>query len=133
MKLQYYLFALLIVGAFITGTTQFIGGLQNITGTAVNTSYNATYDKINDVMNLTSGATSQMKGSDVATTTDAALQIASFPVLKMVLNSFDLVQTMINDAVTDMGLPSWILPVLLSLVSIALLFAIINAFFGRET
>lgn len=133
MRLQYYLFALLIVGAFVTGTTFLIGDLQASTGVVVNTSYNATYNKIDDIMNLTSGATEQMQGSDVATTTDAALQIASFPVLKMVLNSFDLVQTVINDAVSDMGLPSWILPVLLSLVSISLLFAIINAFFGRTT
>jgi len=133
MKLQYYLFALLIVGGFILGTTTLINDLQNSTGIPVNTSYNATYNKIGDVMGLSAEATAQMQGSEVETTMQDALQIASFPVLKMVLNSFSLVQTIMTDAVGDMGLPEWILSILLTLFSIALLFSIISAFFGRDT
>jgi len=133
MKLQYYLFALLIVGGFILGTTTLINDLQNSTGIPVNTSYNATYNKIDDVMGLSAEATAQMQGSEVETTMQDALQIASFPVLKMVLNSFSLVQTIMTDAVGDMGLPEWILSILLTLFSIALLFSIISAFFGRDT
>lgn len=132
MKLQYYLFGILIVGAFVLGITYLIGDLQSATGIVVNSSYNQTYNKIGDVMVLTAGATSQMQGGSVDSTFNEALQIASFPVLKMVLNSFDLVQTIITEAAINTGLPVWILPVLLTLVSIALLFSIISAFFGRE-
>ena len=132
MKLQYYLFGILIVGAFVLGTTYLIGDLQSATGIVVNSSYNQTYNKIDDVMVWTAGATSQMQGGNVDSTFNEALQIASFPVLTMVLNSFDLAQTIITEAAINTGLPDWILPVLLTLVSIALLFAIIGAFFGRE-
>lgn len=133
MKLLYYLFAILIVGAFVLGTTYFISDLQTYTGIPVNTSYNATYNKIGDIMNLSTEATTQLQGGDVDSTFNEALQIASFPVLKMVLNSFGLIQTILNDAITGAGLPVWILPIIETIVSLALLFAIVNAFFGRET
>ena len=133
MKLLYYLFAILIVGAFVLGTTYFISDLQTYTGIAVNTTYNASYTKIGDIMNLSTEATTQLQGGSVDSTFNEALQIASFPVLKMVLNSFGLIQTILNDAITGAGLPLWILPIIETIVSLALLFAIISAFFGRET
>jgi len=133
MKLLYYLFAILIVGAFVLGTTYFINDLQTYTGIAVNTTYNASYNKIGDIMNLSTEATTQLQGGSVDSTFNEALQIASFPVLKMVLNSFGLIQTILNDAITGAGLPLWILPIIETIVSLALLFAIVSAFFGRET
>lgn len=132
MRLQFFIIGILIASAFIVGTTVFIGDLQTYTGITVDTSYNDTYDKVDDMLNLTSEATDTLSGSDVVTTSDAALQIASFPVLKMVMNSFDVMIALIEDVGTDLGLPSWIVPVILGIVSVLLIFAVISTLFGRR-
>lgn len=118
---------------FVMGTTFFINDLSTNLGLNVNTSYNETYNKIDDMVALANNATDQLQGGEVATTTDAALQIASFPVIKMVMNSFSVMIGIVEDLVNDLNIPDWVLPLIVTIISVSIIFAVINAFFGRNT
>lgn len=132
MKLQYFIIGFLLASGLIAGTTLMIAELSVQTGITVNTSYNETYNKIDDFLNLTNETTSTLQGSDVESTEFQALQLASFPVLRIVLNSYDIFITLMNDMADDLNLPTWILTVILGIVAILLLFAVLAALFGRR-
>jgi len=118
---------------FITGTSYFVADMSTNLGIPVNTSYNTTYNKIDDVIALSNNATAQLQGGDVDSSFNEALQIASFPVLKMVMNSFSISVSIIESLFSEIGLPDWLLGMVLCIVSVGLIFAVVNAFFGRNT
>lgn len=135
MKLQNLIVGVLLAGAFITGTTLFIGDLVKVTNTPVNASYNGTYDKIDEMLNVTNTAIEQVKDQETTSTGDSALQLAAYPILKIVSfgkSSYETVTNLIADITEDLSLPGWVGGVLLGLISCALLFAIISALFGRD-
>jgi hypothetical protein len=133
MKLQHFLVGLLIASAFIAGTTSFIGSLSVHTGITVDQSYDGTYDKIDDSLLVAKEADEQLQDSQISGQTPFdPLQLATFPILGIVHDSYEIVVAVIHDVSTDLNLDAWIAPVLLGIVIFLLLFAILNAVFGRS-
>jgi len=133
MKLQHFLVGILIASAFIAGTTSFIGSLTFHTGIVVDQSYDTTYDKIDDSLLVAKETDEQLKDSQISGQTPFdPLQLATFPILGIVHDSYGIVVAVIHDISTDLQLDSWIAPVLLGILSFLLLFAILNAVFGRS-
>lgn len=133
MKLQHFLVGILIASAFIAGTTSFIGSLTFHTGIVVDQSYDTTYDKIDDSLLVAKETDEQLKDSQISGQTPFdPLQLATFPILGIVHDSYEIVVLVMHDISTDLQLDSWIAPVLLGILSFLLLFAILNAVFGRS-
>jgi len=133
MKLQHFLVGILIASAFIAGTTSFIGSLTYHTGIQTNSSYNSTYNKINDTLGIAESTSDQLKDSKVSSATPFdPLQLATFPILGIIFDSYGTVAALMHDIANDLNIDSWIAPAILGIISFLLLFAIMNAVFGRS-
>ncbi len=135
MKLVNFIIGMLIATAFIAGTTLFIGGMSTTTGIDTNTSYNATYDKIDELSELSEDVQSQLSENEVGTTQDSALEVLSLPMLKVLsfsTNSFSLIGQIIHDVAEGLLLPEWVIIFFITLMSFLLLFALFDAFFGSK-
>lgn len=131
MRLQFYLIAFLVTGAFIISTSLMIAELTANTGTQVDQTYNETFIKINQTLNITNEAKNQLIGGDVEVSAGAGLlQLASFPILKLILNNYDIMIGIMNDTVMGLGLPSWIIDIVLGIILLLIIFAILYLFFG---
>ena len=131
MKLQHFIVGMLIAVAFIAGTTSFIAGLTVKTGIQTNSSFNATYNKINETLGVVEDASDKFENKKVSSTFDTALQVATFPILNVVFDSYEIIVALMHDMATDLNLDYWIIPVILGIICIILIFAILNAIFGR--
>lgn len=133
MKISSLIIGLLIGSAFIIALTTFIGDLSGYTGISVDTSFNATYTKINETLNLTNNATDTfLRASTDSSFGAAVLQVKSFPIFTLVLNSFDIFMSMITDLTNTLNLPSWFLPVVAGIMGVLILFTILGAIFYRD-
>jgi len=132
VKLQHYLIGLFIITAIVLGTTGFIAELQLNTGTQVNASYNATYDKLNQTLQIANQTSSQLEDESISSTALQAGLLSGYPILKIIFNSYGTMIALIHDVAVDLSLPPWIPVLILGIVSITLIFALINALFNRE-
>jgi len=132
LKLQNYIISFFIVTAIILGTTFFIADLQQFTGTQVNASYNSTYNVMNQSMQIANQTGNQLAGTTISSTAFQAGIIGGFPALKIIANGYNIIFTLAYNIADDLNLAPWIAPLILGIVSIVVLFALINALFNRE-
>jgi hypothetical protein len=66
-------------------------------------------------------------------TGDIALQLSVFDVLTVVKNAFSFVPAILTDAARYFNVPTWVIVLAGSIISTLLIFAVVNAIFGRNT
>jgi hypothetical protein len=133
LKLQNYIISFFIMTAVILGTTFFIADLQQNSGIQVNASYNSTYNVMNESMQIANQTGNQLAGTTISSTAFQAGIIGGFPALKIVANGYNIIFNLVYNVADDLNLAPWIAPLLLGIVSILVLFALINALFNRES
>lgn len=133
MKLQHYIISFFITTAIILGTTFFIGDLQQNSGIQVNASYNSTYNLMNQSMQIANQTGDQLVGTQISSTAFQAGIIGGFPALKIIANGFNIIFALTYNISDDLNLAPWIAPLILGIVSILILFALINALFARDS
>ena len=133
LKLQNYIISFFIMSAVILGTTFFIADLQQNSGIQVNGSYNSTYNVMNESMQIANQTGNQLAGTTISSTAFQAGIIGGFPALKIVANGYNIIFNLVYNIADDLNLAPWIAPLLLGIVSILVLFALINALFNRES
>ena len=121
------------MSAVILGTTFFIADLQQNSGIQVNGSYNSTYNVMNESMQIANQTGNQLAGTTISSTAFQAGIIGGFPALKIVANGYNIIFNLVYNIADDLNLAPWIAPLLLGIVSILVLFALINALFNRES
>ena len=133
MKLQHYIISFFVISAVILGTTFFIGDLQQNSGIQVNASYNSTYNVLNESMQIANQTGAQLASTQISSTAFQAGIIGGFPALKIIANGYSMMVTMAYNIADDLNLAPWIVPLILGIVSILILFALINALFARDS
>ena len=133
LKLQNYIISFFVMSAVILGTTFFIADLQQNSGIQVNGSYNSTYNVMNESMQIANQTGNQLAGTTISSTAFQAGIIGGFPALKIVANGYNIIFNLVYNIADDLNLAPWIAPLLLGIVSILVLFALINALFNRES
>lgn len=131
MKLYYFVVGMLMASAFMAGTSMFIGESVIKSGVQVNSSYNTTFDKTNQMLELANQTSNEFKSTSILTSIFQPLQVSSWPTITLVFNSFSITHDMITSVFRDLGV-AWIGDILLALVTIGLVFAVLAAiFYGR--
>ena len=133
LKLQHYIISFFITTAIILGTTFFIADLQQGTGIATNASYNSTYNLMNQSMQIANQTGNQLAGTTISSTAFQAGIIGGFPALKIIANGYNIIFTLVYNISDDLNIAPWIAPLILGIVSILILFALINALFARDS
>ena len=133
MKLQHYIISFFIITAIILGTTGFIAEMQANTGIQTNASYNSTYDIMNESLQIANQTGSQLQSTTISSTALQAGIIGGFPALKIIANGYSIMVSLAHNVADDLTLPKWVAPLILGIVSILVLFALINALFARDS
>lgn len=132
MKLQHYIISFFVITAVILGTTFFIGDLQTNSGIQVNASYNSTYNLLNQSMQIANQTGDQLASTQISSTAFQAGIIGGFPALKIIANGYSMMVELAYNIADDLNIAPWIAPLILGIVSILILFALINALFARD-
>lgn len=133
MKLQHYIISFFIISAIILGTTGFIGEMQANSGIQVNASYNSTYEIMDESLQIANQTGNQLTSTSISSTALQAGIIGGFPALKIIANGYSIMVSLAHNVADDLNLPKWVAPLILGIVSILVLFALINALFARDS
>lgn len=133
MKLQHYIISFFIITAIILGTTGFIAEMQANSGIQVNASYNSTYEIMNESLQIANQTGNQLTSTSISSTALQAGIIGGFPALKIIANGYSIMVSLAHNVADDLNLPKWVAPLILGIVSILVLFALINALFARDS
>lgn len=133
MKLQHYIISFFIITAIILGTTGFIGEMQANSGIQVNASYNSTYEIMDESLQIANQTGNQLTSTSISSTALQAGIIGGFPALKIIANGYSIMVSLAHNVADDLNLPKWVAPLILGIVSILVLFALINALFARDS
>lgn len=133
MKLQHYIISFFIITAIILGTTGFIAEMQANSGIQVNASYNSTYEIMDESLQIANQTGNQLTSTSISSTALQAGIIGGFPALKIIANGYSIMVSLAHNVADDLNLPKWVAPLILGIVSILVLFALINALFARDS
>lgn len=133
MKLQNYIISFFIITAVILGTTGFIADLQSNSGIQVNGSFNSTYNLMNESLQIANQTGSQLQSTTISSTALQAGIIGGFPALKIIANGYSIMVSLVHNIADDLNIAPWIAPLILGIISIIVLFALINALFARDS
>lgn len=131
MKLDQFLIGLILASAVLVTFILFIGEMNanydDLDGQNISTDdFGDSYDKIDEVY----GISQEMKNKTIGVelTSDDPLSAAyqgSYEALRLIKSSFDVVGTMINDLADALGIPSYFIVLLSTIITISVIFALI--------
>lgn len=138
MLLRSFLIGLIIFSMAIASSAIFIGDLNSAYGTNMNTSFNGTYNKINDISADANTMVNKVDGSTGIETAGAELFFTgTWSTIKLIFNSFDLVagddgmiETTSKEFLPDNRF-SWFAPALVAMISITIVFVILSSLMRR--
>lgn len=129
----------LFVGIILTGVfVLLIGGVALEMTTTYNVPMNSNFTQAMNVINETYNLSVQMSNSistfgnssSSSSTTDLVIG-GGYSVLKLAQNSIQIVIIMLNSFASTLGIPTFVLLGLITIVIILIVIAIVNAIFGR--
>ena len=134
-KLSVILISLVVFSGFIIGISDFIGDAANTYNkTNVNSSL-STFNKMAEIQNKTSGYQSQLEGGEVSGYSAFTLFLTgAYHALMSLLSLPSLVGSMLGGLTGAGGImfPSWGVTVILTVLTIIIIFTIISAAFKHE-
>jgi hypothetical protein len=132
IKPSSFLIGLLVVPIVSLGLFFFLGDLSQTYGTPVNTSFNSTYSNVNELVSLanqTSAGVEQANNNGGVVDVFGSLSFGSTAILntiKMVFVGFKSIGSMFNDLGRFLGLPGWLVGLVISIIVLMIVFAVIR-------
>lgn len=124
---------IIVFSMVIAGLSTFLADLNHEYGLGVDTSWNETYNQLDQVSGVTEDIRNATEGSEI-TTADAFETISEggMGAMKLVFNSFSLMDTIMTDLMREIGLPPWLYQGFLAILIVIVSFLIISAIFRVE-
>lgn len=120
----------ILFSMMIAGSVSILAGYNRGYGVEVPTQLNATYNKLDSINEKTANMTSTFRSSDMSEAV-GFLPRGVITTAMLVFDSFDMGRTFIAQVVSDLGLEGWVLIGLGGILSVFILFLVINAIVGR--
>ncbi len=134
MKLENYMYAIIIFSFVITGFGLVYIEMGQTHGATINESYYNAYNKIDQLHNDSLDISSRVREEKTGTVSDwSSLGKNALSAVRMVFGSFGIVNEMVYSIADRIGIPQIAIWVLLSIITLAIAFAIITAIFRFPT
>lgn len=137
MKISTILIGLVLISSLFVGMYAFSTSLANSYGVTVDQTYVQAFDKTNELNNEINQSYSNIQ--DLSANTGSSVQIITLVpdvliILKnMVVLPFTVVGAMISSLAQFLSLPAWAVSMFLTIATIVLMMAVVNAILGRQT
>jgi hypothetical protein len=134
MKLQNFIIGLLVMAGIATGMGLIITGF-NASNPGMNVDANlSTYQILDKTASVVQNSDDILQSDELDTTSkDVGLQVSVFDVIVLIKNAYEFVPAIVNDAAMYMNLPAWSIVLGGTVISLLLIFAIMNTIFERNT
>jgi len=130
MKLSTFVVGVLMLAVVVVGLSTIVADGADTMNVTVDTAFNSTYDKINDISDDVNSTSSRLQGGSIDTA-DAlfTLSVSAWQGAKIVFNSFDIFGSILTAIATELNVPRWLLTAIISMVLITLTFLLISLVF----
>ena len=127
MKLENYLIALIVFSMMILAASTALSGLHERYSFSIESQNVEMYSTLNDTKSLAYNIGDDIKGTQISEADSwSVLASGALAAVKMVLTNFVIVQNLITNIATTLGLPSFFIAGLIAIVLILIVFAIIR-------
>ncbi len=133
MELSKVVIGLILFGMVVTGAVSFYGEVANFWGVEQDGNYTATYDKIQaslgETNNLSRDISEKVQEGEgvLIESSFATLGTAAYEAVKMPFKAISIILTLISDVGSKIGIPTWATNAIISMLLIAISFAVLAA------
>lgn len=130
MRPENIIIGIIILSMVVIGFTGLVGELKGDYGVSVDTSFNGTYGKIDDMTSKTQELANSTKGNQLSSAYE--ISAGGLSAISLLWDSLGLLNTMLEELSVEIGLPTWFIGGVIAILTVILIFIIINYTFRYE-